>query len=275
MPEWRTFMTQQSSTNRKLTALITGASGGIGLDLAREFAKDGYNLVLVARSKDKLESIAADFAKQYNISASVIAKDLSKASAPDELYADLKTQGIEIDALVNNAGFATYGKFVEIPLEQELQEMQLNMVTLTHLSKLFGKDMVARKHGKILNVASTAAFQPGPLMAVYYATKAYVLSFSEALANEFEGTGVTVTVLCPGPTESGFQERAAMQESKLVQRGLMKSADVAAQGYEATKHGQTVVIPGFMNQMLSLTPRFLPRKMVTKTVRGMQERTGH
>jgi uncharacterized protein len=261
------------------TALITGASGGIGLELAREFAKDGYNLVLVARSKDKLESIAQDFAKQYNISATVIAKDLSKASAPDELYNELKTQGIQIDALVNNAGFATYGKFVEIPLEKELQEMQLNMVTLTHLSKLFGKDMVARKNGKILNIASTAAFQPGPLMAVYYATKAYVLSFSEALANELEGTGVTVTVLCPGPTESGFQEHANMQDSKLVQKGgmmrMMTSAEVAAQGYEATKRGQTVVIPGFANQMGTLLPRFLPRKLVTRTVRGMQERTAH
>jgi uncharacterized protein len=270
-------MTQPSSN--KKTALITGASGGIGLDLAREFAKDGYNLVLVARSKDKLEAIAADFAKQYNISATVIAKDLARTSAPDELYNDIKTQGIQIDALVNNAGFATYGKFVEIPLERELQEMQLNMVTLTHLSKLFGKDMVARRNGKILNVASTAAFQPGPLMAVYYATKAYVLSFSEALANEFEGTGVTVTVLCPGPTESGFQERAAMQESKLVQKGgmmrMMTSAEVAAQGYEAAKRGQTVIIPGFANQMGTLLPRFLPRNMVTRTVRNMQERTGH
>lgn len=270
-------MSQQ--TTPKQTALITGASGGIGLELAREFAKDGYNLVLVARSKDKLESIAQDFAKQYNISAIVIAKDLSKASAPDELYNELKTQGIQIDALVNNAGFATYGKFVEIPLEKELQEMQLNMVTLTHLSKLFGKDMVARKNGKILNIASTAAFQPGPLMAVYYATKAYVLSFSEALANELEGTGVTVTVLCPGPTESGFQERAAMQESKLVQKGgmvrMMTSEEVAAQGYEATKRGQTIVIPGFSNQLGTMLPRFLPRKMVTRTVRGMQERTGH
>lgn len=265
-------MTTQHS---KQTALITGASGGIGLELAKEFAKDGYNLVLVARSKDKLESIAADFAKQYNISATVIAKDLSKASAPDELYNELKTQGIQIDALVNNAGFATYGKFVEIPLEKELQEMQLNMVTLTHLTKLFAKDMVARKNGKIMNIASTAAFQPGPLMAVYYATKSYVLFLSEALANEFKGTGVTVTVLCPGPTESGFQERAAMQESKLVQGNLMKADDVAAQGYAALKRGQAVIIPGFKNQMLALSPRFMPRGMVTGIVRGMQERTGH
>jgi uncharacterized protein len=265
-------MTTQPS---KQTALITGASGGIGLELAREFAKDGYNLVLVARSKEKLESIATDLAKQYNISATVIAKDLSKATAPDELYNELKTQGIGIDALVNNAGFGNYGKFADNALDKELQAMQLNMVALTHLSKLFVTDMVTRKRGKILNVASTAAFQPGPLMAVYYATKAYVLSFSEAIANELEGTGVTVTVLCPGPTESGFQERAAMQESKLVQSGLMKSADVAAQGYQATKRGQTVVIPGFMNQMLTLTPRLLPRKMVTSTVRRMQERTGH
>jgi uncharacterized protein len=157
--------------------------------------------------------------------------------------------------------------------------MQLNMVTLTHLSKLFGKDMVARRNGKILNVASTAAFQPGPLMTVYYATKAYVLSFSEALANELEGTGVTVTVLCPGPTESGFQERAAMQESKLVQKGglmrMMTSAEVAAQGYEATKRGQTLVIPGFTNRVGAFLPRLTPRKLTTRIARNMQERTGH
>ena len=267
------------NTQSKQTALITGASGGIGLELTKEFARDGYNLVLVARSKEKLEAIAADLSKQYNISATVVAKDLSKASAPDELYNELKTQGIGIDALVNNAGFATYGKFVEIPLEQELQEMQLNMVTLTHLTKLFSKDMVERRNGKILNVASTAAFQPGPLMAVYYATKAYVLSFSEALANELEGTGVTVTVLCPGPTESGFQERAAMQDSKLVQKGgmmrMMTSPEVAKQGYEATKRGQVLVIPGFTNQVGAFLPRFTPRKLTTRIARSMQERTGH
>jgi short-subunit dehydrogenase len=157
--------------------------------------------------------------------------------------------------------------------------MQLNMLTLTHLSKLFGKDMAARKRGRILNIASTAAFQPGPLMAVYYATKAYVLSFSEALANELEGTGVTVTVLCPGPTQSGFQERAAMQDSKLVQRGgmmpIMTSADVAAQGYQATKRARVTVIPGFGNRMGTLLPRFLPRNLVTRTVRRMQESTTH
>ncbi len=269
-------MTQPSSqTNTKQTALITGASGGIGLELAREFAKDGYNLVLVARSKDKLESIGADFAKQYNISATVVAKDLSEASAPDELYNELKTRGIQIDALVNNAGFGNYGKFVESILEKELQAMQLNMVALTHLSKLFVTDMVARKRGKILNVASTAAFQPGPLMAVYYATKAYVLSFSEAIANELEGTGVTITVLCPGPTESDFQARAAMQDSKLVQGRLMKADEVAAQGYQATKRGQTLVIPGLTNQLGTLAARFLPRKAVTRIIRGVQERTGH
>jgi short-subunit dehydrogenase len=271
--------TVSQQTTSKQTALITGASGGIGLELAREFAKDGYNLVLVARSKEKLEQLAADFAKQYNISATVVAKDLAKASAPDELYNELKTQGIQIDALVNNAGFATYGKFVEIPLEKELQEMQLNMVTLTHLTKLFAKDMVARKNGKILNIASTAAFQPGPLMAVYYATKAYVLSFSEALANELEGTGVTVTVLCPGPTESGFQERAAMQESKLIQKGgiakMMTSEEVAAFGYQTSKRGQVTAIPGLMNQVGTVLPRFLPRRAVTRIIRGMQERTGH
>lgn len=254
-------------------ALITGASGGIGLELSKQFAQGGYGLVLVARSAEKLEQLASDLRDQYGVNVTVITKDLAKPAAPDELYQELRAKGIQIDVLVNNAGFATYGKFTEIALQTELQEMQLNMVTLTHLSKLFTKDMVARGSGKVLNVASTAAFQPGPLMAVYSATKAYVLSFSDALANELKGTGVTVTALCPGPTESGFQARADMEDSKFIQNtSLMSATEVAKAGYEALLAGKAVVVPGVMNQLGTFVPRLLPREMVTRIVRRVQAR---
>ena len=174
--------------------------------------------------------------------------------------------------LVNNAGFASYGLFNEIDLTSELQMMQVNVVCLTYLTKLFLKDMVKQGSGRILNLASTAAFQPGPLMAVYYATKAYVLSFSEAIANELEGTGVTVTALCPGPTESGFQQRAAMEDSKLVSgQKIMDAETVAKIGYRSLLEGKTVIIPGVKNKILAESVRFTPRKMVTKLVRSMQE----
>lgn len=257
------------------TALITGASGGIGLAFARIFAREGYNLVLVARSEGKLNDIAGELQKSFGTKTTVIAKDLSLPSAPGEIFAELQKQGIQVDALVNNAGFATYGQFVDIDLAKELEEMQLNMVTLTHLTKLFLKPMIERKQGKILNVASTASFQPGPLMAVYYATKAYVLSFSEAIARELEGTGVSVTALCPGPTESGFQERADMSDSKLVQSGLMSAAEVVEQGYRGLTQGKTIIIPGATNKIGALLPRFIPRGWVTRVVMNMQARVGH
>lgn len=175
--------------------------------------------------------------------------------------------------LVNNAGFATYGLFSETNRETELQMMQVNIVCLTHLTKLFLSDMLKQREGKILNIASTAAFQPGSLMAVYYATKAYVLSFSEAIANELQGTGVTVTALCPGPTESGFQKRADMEQSKLVSdQKIMDAETVAKIGYRGLMNNQTVVIPGLKNQLLAQSVRVTPRKMVTKIVRKMQEK---
>ncbi|MCA9929933.1 MAG: SDR family oxidoreductase, partial [Anaerolineales bacterium] len=198
----------------KQTALITGASGGIGYELARKIAQQGHNLVVVARSESKLMKLAQDFNKQFGVNVTVMVKDLAQSAAPDEIYNELQANEIDVDILVNNAGFASYGLFHELDRQKELNMMQVNMVALTHLTHLFLPGMVERGYGRILNIASTAAFQPGPLMAVYYATKAYVLSFSEAIANELDGTGVTVTALCPGPTESGFQARAAMEDSK-------------------------------------------------------------
>lgn len=255
------------------TALITGASSGIGEEFAKIFAREKYHLVLVARSEDKLIKLANDLQSKYGVVVQVIAKDLAKPTAPQELFVELKNT--QIDTLVNNAGYATYGEFVDIDLQTELNEMQLNMVTLTHLTKLFLPAMIQKGFGQILNVASTAAFQPGPLMAVYYATKAYVLSFSEAIAKELEGTGVTVSALCPGPTKSGFQERADMQDARLVQSGLMSAQKVAERGYKGLIKGERVVIPGFQNKLGALAVRFSPRNMATNVVMNMQKRVEH
>jgi hypothetical protein len=260
--------------NTRPIALVTGASGGIGLEFARLLAREGYDLALVARSKDKLNELAHTLHSQHQAQVLVIPCDLSAPDAPAEVHRQVQAMDIPIDLLVNNAGFASYGKFAELDVQRELQMIQLNISALTHLTGLFLPEMIARGHGKIINVASTAAFQPGPLMAVYYASKAFVLSFSEAIANELQGTGVIVSALCPGPTESGFQARADMQDSKLVQNGLMDAATVAEAGYRGLQRGETVVIPGLKNQLGALAPRLLPRKLVTRVVRNVQERTG-
>lgn len=263
------------STQPRQTALITGASGGIGEAFARKMAASGYNVILVARSADKLHALEQELVATYTITATGLPYDLTDPGAPQAIYETLQAQALTVDLLINNAGYATYGKFHEADLQKELNMIQLNITTLVDLTHRFLPSMVARRRGRILNVASTAAFQAGPLMAVYYASKAFVLSFSEALANELEGTGVTVTALCPGPTASGFQARAAMEESKLVQSGLMTSEAVVERGYAGLLAGETVVIPGLYNQLGALAPRFLPRKLITRTVRNMQERVGH
>ena len=257
--------------DREKAALITGASSGIGYELTRLFARDGYNLVLVARNQKQLMQMADELQEKYSISVKVLAKDLSAASAPQEIFTELQQESRGIDALVNNAGFAAYGLFAETDLEAELHMMQVNMVALTHLTKLFLPGMLKNRTGKILNLASTAAFQPGPLMAVYYATKAYVLSFSEALANELHGTGVSVTVLCPGPTASGFQKQAQMEDSKLFSGKIMDAQTVARIGYRGLMTNKTVVIPGLRNKLLVEGGKFVPRKMLTRTARSMQE----
>lgn len=263
--------------NQGKTVLITGASSGLGYEFAKLFAQDGYNLILVARGEKPLAQLAAELSQKFNILVKILPKDLSRLEAPEEIFSAVKQEAIPVDILVNNAGFATYGFFAETDLTAELQMMQLNMVTLTHLTKLFLREMLQRQSGKILNVASTAAFQPGPLMAVYYATKAYVLSFSEALANEVKASGVSVTALCPGPTESGFQKRAAMEQSKLVSgRKIMDAATVARIAYQGLINQKTLVIPGFNNQLLTFLIRFLPRNVVTQAVRNTQARVeGH
>jgi len=258
----------------KMTALVTGASGGIGEELARLFAADGHGLVLVARSRDKLSALAEELSDRHNVSARVIAADLARAEAPREIFDELRRDGVVVDALVNNAGIGSYGPFAETDEKTELDLLQINVVALTHLTKLFLPAMIARRRGYVLNVASTAAFQPGPLMAVYYASKAYVLSFTEALANETSGTGVRVSALCPGPTETGFVAAAGMSESKLFDANVMSARSVAVEGYRGMLSGKTIVIPGFRNRLLASGYRFAPRGLITKIVRGIQERKG-
>jgi uncharacterized protein len=253
----------------KQTALITGASSGIGLDLARLFAEDGHDIVLVARSEDKLRELAKELEARHGIKATVIVADLAKPDAPQQIFVVAPA----VDILVNNAGFGTSGKFAETDLRAELDMIQVNIAALTHLTKLFLGPMLERKRGRILNVASTAAFQPGPLMAVYYATKAYVLSFSEAIAEELSGSGVTVTALCPGPTATGFQQAANMgTEALLKVMRPVSSMEVARAGYRGMMRGKRVVIPGLKNKLGVQSLRVSPRAVVTKVVRALQER---
>jgi len=262
----------------KKTALITGASLGIGLEFARILAEHDYDLVLVARSGERLKELAEQIFKESaeknpGISIHIIVKDLSVAGSGQEVFEELKAKGILVDVLINNAGFGDYGLFHELKLERQLQMIDLNVRTLTELTHLFGKEMIKRGSGKIVNVASTAAFQPGPLLTVYYATKHFVLAFSEGLANEWKELGVTVTALCPGPTESGFQEAAGMGKSKLFQNfKLPSSYDVALYGFEAMNAGKVVAVHGKMNRLASSLVSLVPRSWVTPMVRKIQDR---
>ncbi len=263
-------MTDRKMTDRK-TALITGASFGIGRELARIFARDGYNLVFVARSADKLRQLASEIEKMHGTHSLILAVDLTDPGAAAYVLDQTTRAGMQVDVLVNNAGFGQYGFFAENDLEECLRQIQLNVTTLTHLTRLYLPAMIERASGKILNVASTAAFQPGPLMAVYFATKAYVLHFSEALANELNGTGVTVTCLCPGPTATEFHKRAKATGQRLLKFGAMDARTVAEDGYRALIADKPVVISGFKNWLTAQLVRFSPRRMVTAMVRKMQE----
>jgi len=244
------------------TALVTGASGGIGLEIARVLAPD-HDLVLVARSAAKLDAVATELG-----GARVIAADLSDPSAAGKIVAEVP----EVDVLVNNAGVGDFGAFASVDLDRTLAMIQLNVTSLTALTRRYLPGMLERSHGRVLNVASTASFQPGPLMAVYYATKSYVLSFTEAVAEEVRGTGVTVTALCPGPTASGFQAAADMELSPLVaNRKLPSAADVARYGVRAMEKGDVVAVPGAMNKIMATSVRFTPRPVLRRLVRKMQE----
>jgi hypothetical protein len=251
------------------TVLVTGASSGIGLELARCFAADGSRLVLVARKGNALEALAGELRNVHQIQAQVITADLAHPESPARLLAHLQSAGLKIDVLVNNAGFGAQGKFAELPLGRQLEMLQVNMTTLTHLTGLLLPGMIERRRGGILNVASTAAFQPGPGMAIYYATKAYVLSFSEALAEELAGTGVTVTAVCPGPTTTNFGAAANMRTRGFVKKVSMSAEEVARQGHAGYRRGKAVVINGFRNALPAFLVRLLPRAVVRKVARRL------
>jgi len=252
--------------------LITGASGGIGYELAKLFARDHHNLVLVARSADKLAQVANEL-QPRGVTVKTIALDLASPPAPKFLFDQLQREGIAVDILINNAGFGAFGEFAQMPEDEILGQISLNITALTELSRLFLPPMIARRSGRIMNVASTAAFQPGPLMAVYYATKAYVLSFSEALANELRGSGVTVTCFCPGATHTGFAKRAGTENSRLFKQiGAMSAEKVALDGYRAVMEGRTTAISGAHNWVVAQSTRFAPRRIVTAVSRWIADK---
>jgi hypothetical protein len=251
------------------TILITGASSGIGRELAKCFAAEGCRLILLARRRHPLQALADELNQKYKVHSEVLPTDLSEPVAPTRIFEHLQTNGTKVDVLANNAGFGARGQFVSLPVERQLEMVQVNVTAVMHLTRLLLPPMVERRHGGILNVASTAAFQPGPGMAVYYATKAFVLSFSEALAEELAGTGVTVTALCPGPTETNFVEVAGARPSRLFAKTAMSAETVARVGHGAFRQGRTVVIPGFSNRLLAFSVRLGPRSVVRKIAKRL------
>ncbi len=254
------------------TALITGASSGIGKELAHIHAKQGGNLVVVARSESKLNELKEELEKAYEVTVLVIAKDLSHFNAAEEVYKEVKKQKIEVDYLINNAGFGGVGKFNERKLQEDLNMISLNVSTLTALTHFFLQDFVKKNEGKILNVSSTASLLPGPLQAVYYATKAYVTSFSNALSEELHDTNITVTNLMPGATETDFGKVSGMDKTDLF-KNTASAESVARDGYDAMLKGKLDVISGLSTSqkiMMSLVP-FTPKKMLLSQIRKMQE----
>ena len=255
--------------NRK-TALITGASGGIGFELARIFAAHQFDLVLVARRTEPLEALAADLKERHGTACTILSKDLTLPDAAVAIYEEVGTRGIAVDVLVNNAGIGTHGLFADSDLRKELAVIQLNIAALVALTRFFVGEMKKRGGGRILNVGSTAAFQPGPFMVVYYASKAFVLSFSQALSYELGGSGVTVTCLCPGATATNFQKSAGMGEVPLFAFGVMDARTVAWAGYRGLEAGRRVVIPGWRHKVMAFSARFAPSSLAMWIVRKLQ-----
>jgi len=253
------------------TALVTGGASGLGFEFAELLAKDSYNLILIDIDKNNLEKTKKELQEKYNCTITILEKDLSIINIADEIVEELKNT--QIDVLINNAGFGLYGTFDKTDWQRESEMLHLHILTTTHLTKLLLPSMVKRKSGKILNMSSLAAFQPGPLMAIYYASKAYILSFSEAIANELKGTGVTVTVLCPGQTKTSFQKVVSQETSEnKIGFNIACPKQVAKYGYRAMQKGKTVAIPGSFNKFLSKLPRIMPRDKATSIVRKIQEK---
>jgi short-subunit dehydrogenase len=256
---------------RGKVALVTGASSGIGRELARLLARDGHDLVLVARNVQRLEQVAEQLGTGCGIQTRVLPADLAEPTSPEVLFTELRRSSIEVDVLVNSAGFGLFGPCADSDLTAELCMMRVNMLALTHLTKLLLPGMLERGQGRILNLASTAAFQPGPLMAVYYATQSYVLSFSEALARELRGSGVTVTALCPGPTRTDFVAKAGTGRTRIFRNAMMEVETVARAGYHGMMRGQTVVVPGMLNKTLAQLVRIGPRGLVAAIVEWLHQ----
>lgn len=262
--------------NTNKTVLLTGISSGIGKALAKEFAEDGYNLIGVARNKEKLNEVASELSNTFDVDVQVIAKDLARDGAAQEIFDEVQKMNKKIDVLVNDAGVGQRGNFVDIPAEKYSELIHLNVMSLTHLSRLFLKQMVDRDEGKILNLGSIAGFQPGPLMAVYHATKAYVVSLSEAMATELEdmGSKVTVTCLCPGPTDTNFFSRADMENTNVMhyKDQMMQSPEEVAKGaYEALMDGERIFISGASNKVTTFVRRVIPKSTQSKIQKKFYE----
>jgi short-subunit dehydrogenase len=255
------------SSAKAETVLITGASSGIGWELAKCFAADKSNLVLVARNRDALEKLAVELRAAQGVQVHVLAADLSLPETPSRIFEELSAQNISVDILVNNAGFGLHGGFVDLPLSEQLKIIQVNVTALTALTGLFLAGMIQRRRGGILNVGSVAGFLPGPYMAVYYASKAFVLSFTEALAAETSGTGLKISALCPGPTHSNFGNVARRGQARRVERPKMTAQLVARIGHRKFRAGKTIIVPGITNQLLVFAPRITPRKLVRGVIK--------
>jgi short-subunit dehydrogenase len=255
------------------TVLITGAASGIGLALAREFAKHGHDLILTSRVDSELEHVATDLTSKYNVQVGIIAADLKDEEAPQRIFDAVQREGAAIDILVNNAGLGFRGKFWEIPLEDELAIVRINIEAVIRLTHLFLPQMINRNSGRILNTASIAGFEPGPLLAVYHASKAFVLSMTEALATELEETKITVTALCPGPTDTDFFPKAGMVETKAFQKAhVMAPQEVAEIGYRALMRGDRTVVAGASNKALVFARRFMTEGAQAKMNKKFYER---
>ena len=256
------------------TVLITGSSSGIGLALAREFAQHGHPLVLTAPVASELRDIAADIGRSYGVNVRTIAKDLETPTAADEIFAELAADRVPIEILVNNAGLGQRGKFWETPLDRDIAILRVNIEAVVRLTKAFLPIMIKRGHGRILNTASIAGFEPGPLLAVYHASKAFVLSFSEALAEELEDTPISVTALCPGPVDTDFFPKAGMIDTQVFQRGNVEAPqEVARAAYTALMSGERVIVPGGMNKVMAFSRRLMPESAQAKMNEKMYQET--
>jgi short-subunit dehydrogenase len=257
--------------NASETVLITGASSGIGLELAKYFAADDSRLILLARNSEALEKLAEQLRRENKIEPIVLKADLSSPETPNRIFQDLSARNIFVDVLVNNAGFGLHDEFVKLPLQRQLEIIQVNVTALTELTGLFLPGMIERKRGGILNVSSVAGFLPGPNMAVYYASKAFVQSFTEALAEELCETGVAVSACCPGATETNFSQVARGQKVRKSKTSKMSAEQVARFGHRAFREKQVVSIPGFQNRLLVFLTRILPRRIVRKAVHSFNK----